>query len=145
MAVPRNNDELARRKQIEQELQRLRGYIANLGAPGTLTTPANQTAITSATWVEAFTLAGARKDAAWEVHFTAACAAGTTGQVRAVIAGTSTELQPPTDVGDGQTLQADWSIALPGGVDDYTVVEIQAQRVSGTGSFTVRPYSVAGG
>lgn len=145
MAIPRDNSSLARIKQLEQELQRLRGYIANLGFPGTLTTPAQQATVTASTWVEVFTLAGLRQDSAWEVRFTAACAAGTTGQVRAVVAGTSTELQAPTDVGDGQTLQADWVITLPGAVDDYTVIEIQAQRTAGTGSFTVRPYSVAGG
>lgn len=144
MAIPRNNDELARRKQLEQELQRLRAYIANLGNPGTLTTPANQVTVTSATWVEVFTLAGLRQNSSWEIRFTATCEPGTTGQVRAIVAGTATELQVPVDVGDGQSLPADWVIPVPGAVDDYTVIEIQAQRTAGTGVFTVRPYSVVG-
>lgn len=143
MAIPRDNSTLARLKNLEQELQRLRGYIANRGIPGTLTTPAAQVTVTSATWVEVFTLAGVRQNATWEIRFTAACAVGTTGQVRAVIAGTSTELQAPVDVLDGQTLQADWPLTVPGALDDYVVVEIQAQRVTGTGAFTVRPYSLA--
>jgi hypothetical protein len=110
-----------------------------------LTTPGLTTTITSTTWVEAFTLAGRRQNATWEVRFNATCDAGTTGMVRAVLAGTSTELHAPAAVPDGDTLAGAWSLALPGAWDDYVLVEIQGERVTGSGNLRVRPYSVAGG
>lgn len=110
-----------------------------------LTAPSLTTTITSTTWVEAFTLAGRRQNATWEVRFNATCDSGTTGQVRAVIAGTSTELHAAAAVPDGDTYAAAWSLALPGGWDDYILVEIQGERLTGSGNLRVRPYSVAGG
>jgi len=146
MGVPRNNTSPAERlKALEQELGRLRSYLAVNGVDATISTPGSAVAVTSATWVEAFTVAGPRLFAAWVVRFNATCAVGTTGQVRAVIAGTSTVLQDAVDVADGTTLPAAWTLDPPGNFDDYTVVEIQAQRVTGSGSITVRPYSAAGG
>lgn len=111
----------------------------------TSTTPGNSTTITSASWVEAFTLAGRRQNATWEVRFQATCDSGTTGSVRAVIAGTSTELHAATAIADGDSYAAAWSLALPGAWDDYVLIEIQGERTSGSGNLKVRPYSVAGG
>jgi hypothetical protein len=111
----------------------------------TITTPGLSTTITATTWTEAFTLAGRRQNATWEVRFTATCDAGTTGSVRAVVAGTSTELHSPVAIADGDTLSAAWSVALPGAWDDYTLVEIQGERLTGSGNLKIRPYSVAGG
>jgi hypothetical protein len=146
MGVPRSNTSPAERlKALEQEIGRLRSYLAVSGVDATISTPASAVTITSATWVEAFTVAGPRLATNWVIHFNAICAVGTAGQVRAVIAGTSTILFGPVDVGDGVTLPAAWTLDPPGNFDDYTVVEIQAQRVTGSGSFTVRPYSAAGG
>lgn len=146
MSVPRQTGTVAERlKSLEQELQRLRGYLAISGVDATITTPASLVTVTSPTWVEVFTAAGPRQAGDWMLRFTAACAVGTTGQVRAVVAGTSTELMAPVDVLDGATLAAEWALSPPGDFDDYALVEIQAQRVTGAGAFTVRPYSVAGG
>lgn len=146
MSVPENNTSVAKRlKVLEKDLAQLRAYLATTGLDVTLTTPANVVTVTSPTWVEAFTLAGPRQAVDWLVRFQAVCAVGTAGQVRAVVSGTSTELMAPTDVLDGSTLDAAWTLDPPGTFDDNTLVEIQAQRVTGTGSFTVRPYSVAGG
>ena len=145
MSVPVDNTSVARRlKVLEQEIAQLRAYLATTGLDVTITTPASVATVTSPTWVEAFTLAGPRQAANWLVQFRAACAAGTAGQVRAVVAGTATELMVPVDVLDGSTIDAAWTIDPPGTFDDQTLVEIQAQRVTGTGSFTVRPYSVTG-
>lgn len=145
MGVPRNDTTVAQRlKALEQELGRLRSYLAISGVDATISTPASAVTITSAVWVEAFTVAGPRLATNWVVRFNAICAVGTAGQVRAVIAGTSTVLQDAIDVADGTTLPAAWTLDPPGNFDDYTVVEIQAQRVTGSGSFTVRPYSAAG-
>jgi hypothetical protein len=145
MTVPRRNVTVAERlKTLEQELGRLRSYLASAGVEATISTPANSVTVTSATWVEAFSVAGPRQLVDWVLHFEAACAIGTTGQLRAVIADTSTVLHDVVDIADGATLAATWTLDPPGDFDDYTVVEIQAQRVTGAGSFTVRPYSVAG-
>jgi hypothetical protein len=145
MSVPADNTSVARRlKALEQEIAQLRGYLALTGLDVTITTPAMVATITSPTWVEAFTLAGPRQAANWLVQFKAVCAAGTAGQVRAVIAGTATEVMAPVDVLDGATLDAVWTLDPPGLFDDQTLVEIQAQRTAGAGSFTIRPYSVAG-
>lgn len=111
----------------------------------TLTTPGMAVTVTSATYVEAFTIAGRRQNAAWEARFAASCQAGTTGSVRAVLAGTATELHAPVSIADGDSIAPAWSLDLPGAWDDYVVVEIQALRVTGSGNVTVRPYSVAGG
>ncbi|HEY2086240.1 MAG TPA: hypothetical protein VGH54_09475 [Mycobacterium sp.] len=111
----------------------------------TPTSPGAATTVTSASWVEAFTLAGRRQNATWEVRFQATCDAGTTGSVRAVISGTSTELHAPTAIADGDSYAAAWSLALPGGWDDYVLIEIQGERTGGSGNLRVRPYSVAGG
>ncbi|HEY3559669.1 MAG TPA: hypothetical protein VGL05_19505 [Kribbella sp.] len=145
MSVPTDNATAARRlKALEQEIAQLRGYLATTGLDVTITTPANTLTVTSPTWTEAFTLAGPRQATDWLVQFRATCASGTTGQVRAVISGTATELMPPVDVLDGATLDAAWTLDPPGDFDDQTLVEIQAQRTTGTGTFTVRPYSIAG-
>lgn len=111
----------------------------------TITTPNTGVTVTSTTWVEAFSVVGRRQNAAVEVRFNATCAAGTTGSVRAVIGGTATELHAPVAIADGDTLTAAWTIDLPGDYDDYLVVEIQAERLTGAGGITVRPYSAAGG
>jgi hypothetical protein len=111
----------------------------------TITSPAAATVITSATYVEAFSIAGRRQNAACEVRFSASCDAGTTGSVRAVIAGTVTELHAPVPIADGDTITPAWSLNLPGIWDDYVIVEIQALRATGSGNVRVRPYSAAGG
>lgn len=111
----------------------------------TIVMPGLATTITATDWVEAFTLAGRRQNAAWEVRFNASCDSGTTGTVRAVIAGTDTELHAPANIADGDTLAAAWTLDLPGAWDDYLLIEIQGQRLTGAGSLRVRPYSVAGG
>lgn len=145
MSVPTDTTTVARRlKALEQEIAQLRGYLATTGLDVTITTPASSVTVTSPTWVEAFTLAGPRQAASWLVQLKAACATGTAGQVRAVVAGTATELMAPVDVLDGSTLDAAWTLDPPGDFDDQTLVEIQAQRITGTGAFTVRPYSVSG-
>jgi hypothetical protein len=145
MSVPTDNASVARRlKALEQEISQLRAYLATTGLDVSITSPASTVTVTSATWVEAFTLAGPRQAVTWLVQFRAVCAAGTAGQVRAVISGTTTELQTPVDVLDGATLDAAWPLDPPGDFDDQTLVEIQAQRVTGAGAFTVRPFSVAG-
>ena len=146
MGVPVDNTGVGKRlKALEQEISRLRSFLATTGLDVTITTPANSVTVTSPTWVEAFTAAGPRQATNWLLRFTAACAVGTTGQVRAVIAGTSTVLQGPADVLDGGSLDAAWTLDPPGDFNDYVVVQVQAQRTTGSGSFTVRPYSVAGG
>lgn len=113
--------------------------------PFTITTPGNITVVTATSWVEAFTFAGYWQNAAAALRFNATTTAGTTAQVRAIIAGTATELHAPVTIADGDTASLAWSLDLPGGWDDYVVIEIQAQRVTGAGNVTVRPYSVAGG
>lgn len=145
MSVPTDDTTTARRlKAIEQEIAQIRGYLATTGLDVTITTPAMVATVTSPTWMEAFTVAGPRQAVSWLVQFKAVCAAGTAGQVRAVLAGTATELMAPVDVLDGATLDAAWTLDPPGDFDDQTLVEIQAQRTAGAGSFTIRPYSVAG-
>lgn len=164
-----------RLKQLEEDLRRLRSDIAGASSDPddkivdplgnevvavdlddgqgllkprlsfTITTPNTGATITSTTWVEAFSIVGRRQNAAVEVRFTATCAAGTTGSVRAVIGGTATELHAPLAIADGDTLTAAWTIDLPGNYDDYLVVEIQCERLTGSGAITVRPYSAAGG
>ena len=62
-----------------------------------------------------------------------------------MISGTSTELVAPTPIGDGATLNAVWSLALPGAYDDQVSVEIQGLRATGAGNLKIRPYSIAGG
>lgn len=111
----------------------------------TITAPSAATTVTSATYVEAFTVAGRWQNAAWEIRFTASCDAGTTGSVRAVIAGAATELHAPVGIADGDTITPAWSLNLPGVWDDYVIVEIQAERLTGSGNVRVRPYSAAGG
>lgn len=111
----------------------------------TITTPNSTVTITSATWAEAFSIAGRRQNASWEVRFTASCDAGTTGSIRAVVAGTATELHAPTGIADGDSISVAWTLDLPGVWDDYVVVEIQAERLTGSGNVRVRPYSAAGG
>lgn len=111
----------------------------------TMSTPGFGTTVTSSAYVEAFSVAGRRQNAAWEVRFTATCDAGTTGSVRAVVAGTATELHAPVAIADGDTLSAGWSLSLPGAWDNYVIVEIQGLRATGVGNLRVRPYSVAGG
>lgn len=111
----------------------------------TPTSPSSGSTITSSTWVEAFTLAGRRQNATWEVRFQATCDSGTTGSVRAVISGTTTELHAATAIADGDSYAAAWSLALPGAWDDYVLIEIQGERTGGSGNLRVRPYSVAGG
>lgn len=145
MSVPVDNTSIARRlKALEQEIAQLRAYLATTGLDVTITSPASAVSVTSPTWVEAFTLAGPRQAASWVVQFRAVCAVGTAGQVRAVISGTATELMAPVDVLDGSTLDAAWTLDPPGAFDDQILVEIQAQRIAGAGSFTVRPFSVTG-
>lgn len=114
-----------------------------LGA--TITTPNLGTTITSATWVEAFSVAGRRQNASWEVRFNVVADSGTTGQLRAVIAGTTTELHAPVAVGDGENFLVGWTLDLPADWDSYVIVEIQAERLTGSGNIRVRPYSAAGG
>jgi hypothetical protein len=175
VAVPRDDNTIAARlKIVEEKLRRLgvgadfatdpddrifdpQGELifgADLDAgqgtlrprlSATISTPALVVAVTSATWVEGFTVAGRQQNAAWEVRFSATCEAGTSGEVRAVLAGTSTLLHDPVAVPVGDTLTAAWTLDLPGNYDGYVVVEVQAQRTAGTGAVRVRPYSVAGG
>lgn len=163
---PDDRDPATRLKNLEDAVARLRGDLARVGfdpdgnpifvadeetgilrprLAATTTTPGQNTTITSASFVEGFTVAGRRQNATWEVRFTAVCDAGTTGQIRAVISGTSTELMAPVDVGDGATVSAVWVLALPGVYDDHVSVEIQGLRVGGAGNLKIRPYSVAGG
>lgn len=164
-----------RLKALEAELLRLRASIASTGidpddkiidpldhvvvevdlAAGqgllkprlsaTITGPNTGATVTSTTWVEAFSVAGRWQNAAWEIRFTATCDAGTTGSVRAIIAGTATELHAPASIADGDTLSAGWTLTLPGDWDDYVVIEIQAERLTGSGNVRIRPYSAAGG
>lgn len=167
MGVPRDTRSLPDRvKNLEDLADRLSGDIARAGfdpdgnpvfvadteagiyrprLAATLTTPGQNTTITSGTYVEAFTVAGRRQNATWEVRFTAACDVGTTATIRAVISGTSTELIAPTAVGDGATDLAVWTLTLPGNFDDHVAVEIQGLRASGAGNVKIRPTSVAGG
>lgn len=165
----------ARLKKLEEDLRRLRSDITSAGTDPddkitdplgnevvavdlddgqgllkprlsfTITTPNTGATITSASFVEAFSVVGRRQNAAVEVRFTATCAAGTTGSVHAVIGGTATELHAPVNIADGDTLTAAWTLDLPGNYDDYLVVEIQARVLTGAGAVTVRPYSAAGG
>jgi len=166
MGVPRDNrDPWVRLKDLEDLVDKLRGDLARVGldpagnavfvadaAAGiyrprlaaTITTPGQNTTITSGTYVEAFTVAGRRQNGMWEVRFTSTCDVGTTGSIRAVISGTSTELVPPTAVGDGATDLAVWVITLPGSFDDQVSIEIQGLRASGAGNFKIRPTSVTG-
>lgn len=163
---PDTRDQATRLKNLEDALDRLRGDLARVGLDpegnpvfvaaddtgiyrprlaATATTPGQVTTITSGTYVEAFTVAGRRQNATWEVRFTTACDVGTTASIRAVISGTSTELIPPTAVGDGATDAAVWVVALPGAFDDHVSIEIQALRASGAGNVKVRLTSVTGG
>jgi hypothetical protein len=111
----------------------------------TISTPSQATAVTATSWVEAFTVAGYRQNATVAVRFNVTAAAGSTGSVRAVVAGTSTELHAPVTIADGDTQAMAWTLTLPGNWDTYDLVEIQAERLTGSGTITVRPYSAAGG
>lgn len=176
MPIPRQDATIGQRlKQLEDELARLRGVMADGGSDAddqitdplgnllfgadldagqgilkprmgaTITSPAAATVVTSTSWVEAFSIAGRRQNAAWEVRFAATCDAGTTGEVRAVLAGTATVLHAATPIADGDTLTGAWTLDLPGIYDDYVIVEVQAERLTGSGNIRVRPYSAAGG
>lgn len=167
MGVPRDTRSIGDRiKNLEDLVDKLSGDLARVGLDpegnpvfvadtetgiyrprlaATTTTPGQNTTITSGTYVEAFTVAGRRQNALWEVRFTSTCDVGTTGSIRAVISGTSTELVPPTAVGDGATDLAVWTLTLPGAFDDHVSIEIQGLRASGVGNFKIRPTSVAGG
>lgn len=167
-AIPRDDDgtHAARIKKLEEQLSALSRrdvtlvddnggiLLAAADAVGdgltrprlaaTVTTPGMATAVTATTWVEAFTVAGRRQNATWEIRFTAT-ATGTDGQVQAVLVADGTVLQAPVTVTTGTTFTAVWIIDLPGALDDYLEVQIQAQRLTGAGTVTVRPYGSQGG
>lgn len=167
MGVPRDTRSIGDRiKNLEDLVDKLGGDLARVGLDpngnpvfvadtetgiyrprlaATTTTPGQSTTITSGTYVEGFTVAGRRQNSTWEIRFTTACDVGTTASIRAVISGTSTELIPPTDVGDGATDAAAWVVALPGAFDDHVSIQIQGLRASGAGNVKIRPTSVAGG
>lgn len=127
---------------LREDVVRLKRQV--LDDASSPTTPNMAVAITSSGYSEAFTIV-AGTAATVSVMFDANGDAGTTtGLVRAVDMETGAEVHAATPVTLG-TGRLTWDMDLPISADEWRLVQIQAQRTSGTGTLTLRPYGSQGG
>lgn len=127
---------------LERDIDRLQLQV--LDDASNLTTPAMATTIVTPGYSEVFTVAAGTASNVSVMFSADADAVSTTGFVRAIDLATGIEVHAPVAVtlGTGQLI---WDMDLPPSADEWRLVQIQAQRTSGTGTLTFRPYGSQGG